>query len=121
MDVTDGSAVQKHFSPNAWHEIDDLVVCRQRELRTDTICAREIVLKKSGGLVRDRTYGMRLYDSGALKILVEACGFSRTRTYTDFSPMEIRGGDLGFMNHRMLITAQKPRDRAGRLGTEQKT
>jgi D-alanine-D-alanine ligase len=108
LDVTDGSAVRERFLPNAWHEIgDDLVVCRQRELREDYVCAREMVMKKSGGMIRDRTYGMRLYDAGSLKDLVSRCGFELVQAHTNFSPMEIKG-DLGFMNYRILITAQKP-------------
>jgi D-alanine-D-alanine ligase len=108
LDVADGSAIRENFSPNAWHEIgDDILVCRQRELEGDYICARELVIKKSGGLVRDRTYGMRLYDAKGFTDLIKRCGFVKIRAITDFSPLEIQG-DLGFMNHRMLITAQKP-------------
>ena len=108
LDIADGNAIREKFSPNAWHEIgDDIVVCRQRELREDYICARELVIKKSGGLVRDRTYGMRLYDTRGITDLIKRCGFDKIRVITDFSPLEIQG-DLGFMNHRMLITAQKP-------------
>ena len=107
LDVTDGSAIRENFTPNAWHGIgDDIVVCRQRELKKDYICARELVLNKSVGLIRDRTYGMRLYDARGLTELVRACGFDRSKAYTDFSLSETHG-DLGFMNYRMLITAQK--------------
>ena len=50
VDVTDGARVKKSFHPNAWHEIgSDTVVCRQRELRQDTIVARELVLSKQKG------------------------------------------------------------------------
>jgi hypothetical protein len=35
LDVTDGEAVRAKIAPRAWHEIgDDVVVCRQREIRT---------------------------------------------------------------------------------------
>lgn len=108
LDVSDGSAVREWFLQNAWHEIgDDIVVCRQRELRENYVCAREIVIKKSDGLVRDRTYGMRLYDPANLTDLVRTCGFEGIRAHSDFSPLEVQG-DLGFMNYRMLITGQKP-------------
>lgn len=111
LDVADGSAIRENFSPNAWHEIgDDILVCRQRELRGNYICARELVIRKSGGMVRDRTYGMRLYDANGITDLIRRCGFDKIRVITDFSPFRIQG-DLGFMNYRMLITAQKPRAR----------
>lgn len=107
IDVTDGQAVRREFTPNAWHEIgSDVVVCRERELRENTICAREMVLNKDSGLVRDRTYCIRLYTSDGLADMVKKAGFGSVRVYTDFSPFA-HDGDLGFMNHRMLVTARK--------------
>lgn len=107
IDVTDGLAVRNRFNPNAWHEIgEDIVVCRQRELQEDMICAREMVLHKRSGLMRDQNYGMRLYDGEALEALVSGAGFEKVRLYKDFSIY--RGdGDVGFMNHRIIVTAQK--------------
>ncbi len=108
IDVTDGRAVREHFNPMAWHEIgSDVVVCRHRELQDNVICAREMVLNKATGLVRDRTYCMRLYTADELVDLVAGAGFEEVQNYEDFSPY--RGdGDLGFMNHRMIVTGQKP-------------
>ncbi len=107
IDVTDGQAVRRHFNPNAWHEIgNDVVVCRQRELNHDVIRAREMVLNKKSGLVRDKTYCMRLYTADSLTGLVSAAGFFNISIKKDFSPNKAQG-DLGFMNHRMVITAQK--------------
>jgi D-alanine-D-alanine ligase len=107
VDVTDGQAVRKHFNPNAWHEIgDDIVVCRQREIKDSMICAREMVLDKRSGLVRDRTYGMHLYDAASLEALITDAGFSQVHLHKDFSPYS-GTGDVGFMNHRMIVTAQK--------------
>ncbi len=108
IDVTNGDAVRRRFAPNAWHEIGaDTVVCRQRELQGDRICARELVLNKTSGMVRDQTYSIRLYSLESLMGLVENAGFSSVRGVTDFSPFK-EDGDLGFMNHRMLVTACKP-------------
>ena len=107
VDVVDGAAVKKTFSPNAWHEIGkDTVVCRQRELRSESICAREMVISKRDGLIRDRTYAVRLYESQALASLFEAVGFDHIRIHTDFSPHRLEG-DYGFMNRRMLAVGQK--------------
>jgi D-alanine-D-alanine ligase len=107
IDVTDGNAVRKRFNPNAWHEIgEDMVVCRQRELQENRICAREMVIDKRSGLVRDRTYGMRLYDGDALQSLVSDAGFDHVRLYRDFTSF-LGDGDVGFMNHRMIVVAQK--------------
>ncbi|MFO8057402.1 MAG: methyltransferase domain-containing protein [bacterium] len=106
-DVSDGEAVRERFSPNAWHEIgDDVVVCRQRELQANRMTAREMVLRKSRGLVRDRTYSIRVYTPADLAELLEAAGFREVRVHTDFS-FHRSDEDLGFMNHRMLGTGRK--------------
>lgn len=107
VDVSDGRAVRHRFNPSAWHEIGkDIVVCRQRELEGDMIRAREMVLDKRSGLVRDQNYGMRLYDGESLRALVSDAGFENVRLYEDFSPYR-GGGDVGFMDHRIIVTAQK--------------
>jgi D-alanine-D-alanine ligase len=108
VDVTDGTAVKKIFNPNAWHEIgEDMVVCRQREIHANVIRARELVISKEDGLIRDRTYAVRLYESETLSSLLETTGFSQIKIHTDFSPHRFEG-DYGFMNRRMLATGQKP-------------
>jgi D-alanine-D-alanine ligase len=107
IDVTNGRAVKKHFRPNAWHEIgEDIVVCRQRELKPQMICAREMVIHKKGGLLRDSTYGMHLYEPASLRALAADAGFERIHVLEDFRPYE-GDGDVGFMDHRIILTAQK--------------
>ncbi len=108
LDVTDGGFVKNNFNPNAWHEIkSDVVVCRERELRDNTICAREMVISKQNGLIRDKTYCIRFYEAASLTAMAEASGFEHIQIKVDFSP-HAGGGDYGFMNHRMILTAQKP-------------
>jgi D-alanine-D-alanine ligase len=108
VDVTDGTAVQKSFNPDAWHEVgEDTVVCRQRELRGNAVRARELVLSKNDGLIRDRTYAVRLYEPESLASLLETNGFRPVKIHTDFSPHRFEG-DYGFMNRRMLGIGQKP-------------
>ncbi len=108
VDVTDGAAVKKSFNPNAWHEVgEDSVVCRQRELRDNTVRARELVISKKDGLIRDRTYAVRLYEPETLSVLLETNGFRQVKIHTDFSPHRFEG-DYGFMNKRMLAVGQKP-------------
>ena len=107
VDVTDGAAVKKSFNPNAWHEIGkDTVVCRQRELREDVVSARELVISKKQGIIRDRTYAVRLYDPQTLYSLLESTGFRQIKIHTDFSPHRFEG-DYGFMNRRMLAVGRK--------------
>jgi D-alanine-D-alanine ligase len=107
VDVTDGNVVKNSFCSNSWHEIgEDTVVCRQRELIVNNVKAREMVIDKRKGLVRDRTYAIRLYDSESLGELFQRCGFSEIKVYTDFSPHQ-SDGDYGFMNNRMIGVGQK--------------
>ena len=107
VDVVDGAAAKKSFNPNAWHEVGrDTVVCRQRELKDDSICAREMVISKRDGMIRDRTYAMHLYEPPSLASLLAAVGFNHIRIHTDFSP-HLFEGDYGFMNRRMLGIGQK--------------
>lgn len=104
VDVTDGAAVRAAFNPMAWHEIgDDIVVCRRRELEQKRVVAREMVLSKDSGLIRDRTYAIRLYEPRDMEHLLARAGFSQIRVHTRFSPQR-SGDDYGFMNHRMLAT-----------------
>ena len=107
VDVTDGAAVKKSFNPNAWHEVgENTVVCRQRELRENVVRARELVICKKDGLIRDRTYAVRLYEPQTLLSLLETTGFSQIKIHTDFSPHRFEG-DYGFMNKRMLAVGRK--------------
>lgn len=107
VDVADGSAVQKLFRPNSWHEIGaDIVVCRHRELGGNTIRARELVIDKQNGLVRDQTYAIRLIDSESLERLLHESGFRNVKIHKNFSPHAAEG-DYGFMNNRMIAVGQK--------------
>lgn len=107
VDVADGRQVKSSFKPNAWHEVgEETIVCRQREIQGEVVCAREIVLSKTDGLIRDQTYAIRLYDSDSLSLLLERAGFARINVHTDFSPHD-QDGDYGFMNNRLIVSGQK--------------
>ena len=108
IDVADGEAIRNKFKPEAWHEIgEDILVCRRRELRADTVSVREIVLSKKNGLIRDRTYSIRFYESGKISGLLGHAGFEEVSVIKDFSPHGGRG-DCGFMNHRMIAMVGNP-------------
>ena len=107
VDVADGTVIKNSFNPSAWHEIgDDMIVCRQRELQGEVICARELVVSKQNGLIRDQTYSIQLYTPDRLAELLVQVGFRQVKVHTDFSPHQT-DGDYGFMNHRMLAVGQK--------------
>lgn len=107
LDVTDGQSVQDKITPRAWHEIGgDTVVCRQREVDQGVISAREMVLSKSKGLIRDKTYRIRLYGGDDLVALTRDAGFDEVRIRTNASAMN-PGEDVGCMNHRLVVSARK--------------
>jgi len=106
-DVTDQEAVKTSVNPLAWHEIgDDTVVCRQREIDSERIKAREMVMSKRKGLIRDKTYTIRLYDARSLARLLERAGFTSIEVHTCFNPHGTKG-DYGCMNNRMLVVGRK--------------
>jgi D-alanine-D-alanine ligase len=108
IDAANGDSARICFKPIAWHEIGpDVVVCRQREINENLICSREMVISKSKGLIRDRTYSIRLYGPNSLAALVEEAGFIGIKVKTEFAPHK-NDCDYGFMNHRMIVTAQRP-------------
>ena len=107
LDVTDGKSVQTKISPQAWHQIgDDIVVCRQREVRNNIISAREMVLSKARGLIRDKNYRIRLYSEEDLFSLVRRAGFADVRIHTNAAAMN-GNEDVGCMNHRLVVSARK--------------
>ena len=108
IDVANGTNAKAFFNPNVWHEINsDILVCRQRKMNENSISTREMVISKEKGLIRDRTYSIRLYEPESLAALVEGAGFTNIRVYPDFSPHQSKE-DYGFMNHRVILTGQKP-------------
>lgn len=108
LDVADGDIIRRQIAPNSWHEIDeDVVVCRQREIGADGVVARELVLSKANGLIRDKNYRIRLYRRDDLLALVRRAGFTDIRQHDPPSAEPEKGEDVGCMRHRLLITARK--------------
>jgi len=106
-DVTNGEVVKNTFTPSAWHEIgDDTVVCRQRELHGERLHAREMVISKTNGIIRDETYAVRLYEPSEFESMLGDVGFTNVNVQTEFSSHHAEG-DYGFMNSRMFASGQK--------------
>jgi len=70
------------------------------------MCAREMVFSKGKGLIRDRTYCIRLYHAKTVKELLEKAGFRDVRVHGDFSLLR-SGGDYGLMNTRLIAVGRK--------------
>lgn len=83
-----------------------MVVCRERELNKDVICAREMVLRKQKGLIRDKSYSIHLYEPQQLAALVTKAGFIDVQICSD-SATCYSEEDLGCMNRCLIISARK--------------
>ena len=109
IDASDGEAVRRKLSSNAWHEIgDDIVVCRHRTIDGNRLCAREMVISKKTGLIRDKAYGIRLYSEKEMVDLVSNAHFSNVQSLSDFSQIRCKA-DVGCMKHRIIVSACKNR------------
>lgn len=107
LDMTDSDYVKDNLKPVSWHEADDdILVCRKRELKRDTIRAREIVISKKRGLVRDGYYCERLYNKDKIVSLLRSVGFKSVSVKNNIS-LHKKKKDYGFLTSRMIVTAVK--------------
>ena len=107
IDLIDRNVALRHFRTESWHEAtDDIVVCWKRERVHDVVRVREMVLSKSAGLLRDRTYAERLYSADSLRTLLSEVGFVGINVqHNAFVHNPNAGTDYGLATNRMLITA----------------
>lgn len=107
LDLPNREYILKNFIHQSWHEAnEDIVVCRQRSLDDDIICGREMVISKMKGLIRDKTYGTRLYSKEKITSMLMSAGFSPPTIQKDFVSHE-KNEDYGFMTNRMIVIAKK--------------
>ncbi len=108
LDLTDPNYARNHLKPISWHEADkDTVVCRQRRLQGDIIKAREIVISKKKGLLRDGFYCERIYHRDKITRLLKSAGFRNLSIRKDLA-LHKKKKDYGLMTSRMFVTASKP-------------
>lgn len=109
LDLTDYDYTLNHFLPESWHETaGGMVVCWKRERQGDVICVREMVLSKSQGLLRDRTYAERFYHPDRLCTLLKQAGFITPTVQPNAFVFDAEDNtDYGLATHRMLVTTAK--------------
>ncbi|OGM48677.1 hypothetical protein ABOM_001982 [Aspergillus bombycis] len=130
MDNVDGGWMRSNFTPGGWEWIADtptvraksgakttngkLLACREREMSPDkkTMASREIVIDLDGPSVcQDLFYSVRLYDLDEIKTLLHTNGLAMmTEDVRQMSgPTSESVADLGMMESRQLVVAQKTR------------
>ena len=121
LDLTDGGYMRANFAERSWEWVDDTCfVCRERQLSKDgkRLSSREVVTVTEKGVVRDQFYQERLYDRSELEDLIESVGMnvmvdldrggdSDGAMLMIAGEMSKRGEDLGMMECRMLVKAEK--------------
>lgn len=107
LDLTNPDYVIDNLKAFSWHEANnDIVVCRNRELNDDIIRAREVVISKKNGLMRDGYYCGRIYNTDKITRFLRAIGFGRLVIKKNIS-LHKKKKDYGFLTSRMIVTAVK--------------
>lgn len=107
LDLTDPDYLRGRLKPVSWHEANkDVIVCRQRVLAKDIIRAREVVISKKKGMIRDGYYCERIYSRDKIRHLLRRTGFRNIEIKNNVS-LHRKIRDYGFLTSRMFITAAK--------------
>ena len=107
LDLIDPHYARTDLKPFSWHEADnDVIVCRERQLRGNIVKAREIVLSKKKGLLRDGFYCMKLYNQRSILHLLKKTGFKVLSIRKNVS-LHKKKKDYGLITSRMFVTATK--------------
>jgi D-alanine-D-alanine ligase len=107
LDLSDPDYVRNHLKAFSWHKADkDVFVLRSRQLQGDIIKAREIVLSKRQGLLRDGHYYERIYNQDKIARLLKRVGFAHLYIRKGLS-LHKRKKDYGLLTSRMFVTATK--------------
>lgn len=112
LDVVDGEWMRQHFERRSWEWIDENhFVCRERSLSTDgqRLVSREVVVHAERGVIVDQFYAERLYSREHLFELLDQVGYEGVRLHGPLTAESDRNQDLGFMAHRLFISAEAPR------------
>lgn len=107
LDLTDADYARKNLKPFSWHRANkDVLVLRHRQLQGDIVKAREMVISKHRGLLRDGFYCERLYNNDKIARLLKRAGFKSLSIQNNLSLHKARK-DFGLLTKRMLVAAVK--------------
>lgn len=107
LDLADPQHVKINLKPFSWHEAsNDIIVYRQREICKNLIKAREIVISKKDGLLRDDVYCERIYSKNNIIKLLKSAGFKKI-SVLDRVSLHNAVNDYGLLTSRMFVAAVK--------------
>lgn len=116
IDCVDGSWVRSNFSKSGWEWLEGekkLLACREREISPDQtlLASREIVIDLDGPSVQqDLFYSVRLYNLEEMDDLLQKSGLQLRKEdgMQLITPQRDGAVDMGMMERRQLVVAQKP-------------
>jgi D-alanine-D-alanine ligase len=107
MELTNKRYACEHLQRSTWHEAgEDILVCRERRLDNGGVLARELVLSRQRGLLRENRYFLRLFEPAEIADLLRQGGFAEVDV-DDFTPPGTNPTH-GMMASRMAVTAVRP-------------
>lgn len=107
LDIANVEYVNKELHKKSWHEAnDDILVCREKELKGGLIRAREVVISKSKGLLRDGYYCERLYTRAQIVRYLREAGFGKIAVRENVC-LHKNKKDYGLLSSRMFVKASK--------------
>jgi D-alanine-D-alanine ligase len=110
LDVSDGRHLRQYFERRSWEWIDnDMFTCRERTLSAagDQLITREMTTHVERGVIADRFYAERLYETAEMQALLTRSGFVALEAPAQFASTSTRNQDLGMMAQRLIFVAQK--------------
>ena len=107
LDLTDPGYIKNNLKPFSWHAANqDVIVLRKRKIANQMIRAREIVISKSKGLLRDAVYCERIYSKERIFRLLKKARFKNLSAKNNLI-LHKPTADYGLLNSRMFVTAIK--------------
>ncbi|MDY7001735.1 MAG: GNAT family N-acetyltransferase [Thermodesulfobacteriota bacterium] len=107
LDLANRDHVGSNLAPVIWHEADgDVIVCRKRTLKKQGVAAREIVLSRERGLVRESAYFFRLFRRAEIRKILGCHGFDEISIQDGYRSHQDQT-DMGLFNNRVLVTAKR--------------
>ena len=107
LDLADPDYIKNNLKPFNWHIANkDIIVLRKREINRNILKAREIVISRNQGILRDGFYYEMVYTKKKIIELIKKAGFINISFKNNLS-LHNRKTGYGLLTCRMFISAIK--------------